>query len=140
MTPIDHRQPSLMRRTYQADTATLQRCRDDVIAQLRTVDAADDVLERAALVVSELATNAIEHADGQPYHVEVRSDGRVQATIVVVNDAAGGGPPPPGEWGPDHPLAVRGRGLAIVETLAEDVHVRRTASGAISVSAVLPLG
>jgi anti-sigma regulatory factor (Ser/Thr protein kinase) len=89
----------------------------------------------AAVVISELLSNAIKHAWPLPgEQVQVRwlmDDGSVQ---VAVSD--GGGPTPPGQ---DYPSAsaLGGRGLGIVERLSQDWGVETSDLGQ-TVWAVLP--
>ncbi len=65
----------------------------------------------AAVVVSELATNAVRHG-GSPFRVSVsRADGAVR---IAVEDVAPGRP----DRGAPAPTDVDGRGVAIVEALA----------------------
>lgn len=83
--------------------------------------------EDALLVVSELVTNAIK-AGAQRVSLELRVKGR--ALTIRVDDDAAGWPTvqDPGEY------AENGRGLAIVELLADTWDVTRTRTGKTSVA------
>ena len=92
-------------------------------AQLR-----DDVL----LVTSELVANAVEHGSGDRVNLRLQvvepsedSDSDAGAIEVAVrNDLDGSDLPlPPRPWRMPDPQAVRGRGLAIVQSLAARVRV-----------------
>jgi anti-sigma regulatory factor (Ser/Thr protein kinase) len=84
----------------------------------------EDVAATAELCVSELVTNAIVHAGGR---IEVRAslDG---ALVVSVRDH--GGPAADAAPDPDpDPLRVHGRGLLLVEALADRWGSERDAVG-----------
>ncbi|WP_344101443.1 ATP-binding protein [Nocardiopsis rhodophaea] len=94
-----------------------------------------DLLDRALIVVSELASNAIQHTasgeDGGRFGVEVyRRPGAI--TIEVRDEGPRRGGPesePHVRRGPID--AVHGRGLAMVEALAEEWSTRRRADGRV---------
>jgi len=83
----------------------------------------------AALVVSELATNAIRHtASGEPggvfiVSVTVRADG----VMIAVDDL--GSATEPAIRDPVEELAASGRGLMLVATVAKEWGISRTATG-----------
>lgn len=129
MDPTD-RAATLLARSYSAVTGSLQPARSDVARSLAAVGAGSDVVDRASLVVSELATNAIEASPGGEFTVRVGRDGAV-AVIVVANPSSGR-VPPRDRWTPDDVLARRGRGLAIVDAVADAVEVT-TGGGQVSV-------
>src|SRR3954454_13679169 len=78
----------------------------------------DDVL----LAASEALTNAAEHGhsfDGTPVEVCL---GAVDAGLwLTVTDT--------GAWGTPHAMADRGRGIAIIRAVAQEVAIETTASG-----------
>jgi anti-sigma regulatory factor (Ser/Thr protein kinase) len=123
-------------RQYEGTTGTLRVARNDIVECLKDHVPDEDIHERAQLVVSELATNAIQAAPGAAYslRVSVGADGSVIMTVTSTteNDA----PPPRHQWGPAHPVAVRGRGLLIVDKLTDEVDVEQ-ADGTIVVRARL---
>lgn len=100
-----------VRRCFDGDVDDIAAARRLVAATLLEAAIADpDVVDVAQLAVTELVTNAIEHATG-PVEVLVRVDAIVH---VAVRDGS-----------PDPPVAretgwedERGRGLAIVDAIA----------------------
>ncbi|MFJ6982594.1 MULTISPECIES: ATP-binding protein [unclassified Streptomyces] len=93
----------------------------------------DDLL----LILSELVGNAVRHTAAGPDYLTVEVD--ADRVIVAVHDPeADGGPVPPSEFAGD-PLAESGRGLWLVQALAQCWYVERTAVGK-AVVAVLPFG
>lgn len=122
-------------RTYPGSTATLNQARSDLVELLRRNDL-QPVIADAELVLSELASNAIEASPEKDYRValEIRTDQLVVAVTnqsqAVLENA--------GHQGPDHVLAPQGRGLMIVNALAESVDITQTDSE-ITVLAVLSL-
>jgi anti-sigma regulatory factor (Ser/Thr protein kinase) len=94
-----------------------------------TAQGADEsTKERAALIVSELCSNAIQNSTGSGYSLEVvRLDGDV-AAIAVRNHPNDKLPPARELWRPAgdvslRELSLRGRGLAIVDSLSEEVTI-----------------
>lgn len=82
-----------------------------------------DVLDDVALVVSELVGNAVRHAKGLPaggLHVDWEI--RPGVVEVAVTDGGGSTVPRARNAGPD---AQGGRGLAIVDALADDWGTRQ---------------
>ncbi|GAA0295868.1 ATP-binding protein [Kineococcus aurantiacus] len=98
------------------------RARSYVLEQCVGAGVAEDVCDAAVLMVSELVTNAVEHArsrvelavevDPSRVHVEVQDQ---NAALPAVQDADAG--------------AVHGRGMAIVDALASAWGVRPAARG-----------
>lgn len=119
-----------LHRQYDGDLTTLRTARHDVVDWLAKHGADEDTRDRAALIVSELTSNAIQAAPGSSYSLQVdRVDGR-WAVISVRNRPINGLPPPRERWVtptgvPLRELSVRGRGLAIVDSLSEEVTVEQ---------------
>lgn len=82
----------------------------------------DQLIDDAALIVSELAANAVVHAHSS-YEVRMTRTGRV--VRLEVGDAGSGAP----RTGSGDPSLTSGRGLLIVGALAADWGVRRDAAG-----------
>lgn len=118
----DRPRPLPLRRAYPGATSSLRTVRADVVSWLDGGGAGDDVRERAALVVSELAANAVQAAPGRPFEVDARWDA-AHVVVTVRNATDGERPPRRSSWGPVDALAPRGRGLAIVDALADGVAV-----------------
>lgn len=108
-------------RRYRATTDTIAAARHDAAEWAEEVGADDVEVERIVLIVSELVSNAVEATeDHYDLALWATSD---SWRIRVTNRAAPGAIPPRDDWGPDDILSLRGRGLAIVETLASHVLV-----------------
>jgi anti-sigma regulatory factor (Ser/Thr protein kinase) len=114
-----------MNRDYRGDLATLRAARRDVVEWLTEQGADEGTKERAALIVSELTSNAIQASPGSTYNVNIARIDADSASISVRNTDTGGRPPAREEWRPSHELSLRelserGRGLAIVDSLSEE--------------------
>ena len=114
---------STMDREYAGEYHTLRRARRDVVDWLNEVGADRETTERASLIASELATNAIQVAPGVLYQLRARAMTRNTAAIAIRSRSAGAVPPPRASWRPVDELAIRGRGLSIVEALSDEVTV-----------------
>ena len=119
--------PDALRRDYAGDYATLRSARREVVEFLAQQGADEETRERAALIVSELTSNAIQASPGLVYNLEVvRVDDT--AAISVRNRPAGQFPPPREHWRPPKELSLRelsprGRGLSIVESLSDELTI-----------------
>ena len=122
-------------RQYDGTTGTLRAARNDVVGFLKAHVPDEDLHERAELVVSELATNAIQASPGVAYalRVEFTDDGSV--VLAVTSYAQNDAPPPREAWGPASARAPRGRGLLIVDGLTDGVAVERPSDDTIVVTA-----
>jgi anti-sigma regulatory factor (Ser/Thr protein kinase) len=118
-------------RDFDPDTAEIRRAREFVVTAAADGADATELADRLALVVSELASNAVLHA-GTPFTVRVRR-GHDVVRVEVVDRSAGQPAPRPLD-----PTAVSGRGLAIVDSLASSWGVEPSGSGKC-VWAELPL-
>jgi anti-sigma regulatory factor (Ser/Thr protein kinase) len=85
-------------------------------------DAPSDILDAVAVMVSELATNSVRHAES---HFTVRVERNGGALRIEVSDS-GPGEPTVRSPGPTEPT---GRGLQIVRALADDWGVRPMPDG-----------
>jgi anti-sigma regulatory factor (Ser/Thr protein kinase) len=113
-----------LNRDYDGEPATLRIARRDVLAWLSARGADNETMQRAALIVSELATNALQASPGHAYNVTIALVGDACAEISVRNHANGSLPPDRACWKLSDQSSLRGRGLAIVDSLSEDVAVR----------------
>ncbi|MGH4027517.1 ATP-binding protein [Actinomycetota bacterium Odt1-20B] len=94
----------------------------------------EDACEAAALVVSELVTNAIVHTASRRIICELCTEpGKLR--IAVRDEGRGRGVPRPARRGPDE---EHGRGLLLVEAVSSAWGVRESAPG-LTVWAELPL-
>jgi anti-sigma regulatory factor (Ser/Thr protein kinase) len=83
-------------------------------------------IEPAALVTSELATNAVNHAKGFGDYFELGLRRRAGVLVIEVTDSYHWAMPEKSAPAPD---ATRGRGLLIVEALADGWGVRPRSPG-----------
>jgi anti-sigma regulatory factor (Ser/Thr protein kinase) len=125
------------RRVYGGTSGTLRDARNDVVGWLEQHGLAEDLVDRAALVVSELATNAVQAAPGSDYGVQLSLAGDRSAIISVTSHTDYEQPPPREHWRPSSVLAPRGRGLLIVSELAQDVAVDLPSRDTVVVTATL---
>jgi anti-sigma regulatory factor (Ser/Thr protein kinase) len=117
-----------LQREYEGDLVTLRAARRAVVDWLAGLGADDDTRERAALIVSELSSNAIQASAGRSYSLQLARLDDGSATIAVRNHPTGSLPPARESWRREaakqlRNLLPRGRGLAIVDSLSEDVTV-----------------
>lgn len=112
-----------MNRDYAGDSSTLRAARRDVVDFLKECGADAQTVERAALIASELASNAIQAGPGHPYELRVRVVDPNSASLSIRNRTTRTVPPPQANWRPVDDLAIRGRGLSIVESLADEMKV-----------------
>jgi len=124
-------------RAYDGTTRTLRAARCDMADWLADNEVDDELIARAALVVSELASNAVQASSGVPYDLRVGlvADGSLVISLASLTNAAG--PPPRGQWGPPTVLAATGRGLMIVDELSDSVTIDRPEAGRLVVTATL---
>lgn len=109
-------------RTFAGRTSTIAVARHFAAESAAALGCDDDVRARLALVVSELASNAVE-ASHDDYTVGIDPTGDGSVVVTVTNHADRPDIPDRDDWGPHQPLATRGRGLGIVEHLATGVEV-----------------
>ena len=107
------------RRKFAHDPTSVRAARRFALEAIG--DAAAQTRETVELLVSELATNSIRHAQTDFELAVTRCAGRIR---VAVTDLAGGRPTVRSP-GPDEPT---GRGLAIVEMLSEQWGVEHRAA------------
>lgn len=122
---------------YDGATSVVNGVRLDIDTWLRAQAADDDTRARAALVVSELVSNAVQASPGRPFHLHAHRRSATTITLTATNNAEADAIPPRGEWGPDDLLAPGGRGLAIVDSLCDEVAISSSADGEVTVEATL---
>lgn len=113
--------------TYPGWTSSLADARRDTAHWLASHGAPAELISRAELIVSELATNAMEAAPGEPFSIGLRSldDDDAGFVLTVANGSDGATIPARDTWPIADPLTAQGRGLAIVASLADGVEVTR---------------
>ena len=124
-------------RDYNGTAGSLRITRDDVSAWLRASGCDDEMAQRAVLVASELASNAVQAAPDHRYTVSMVQEGQGFVELTVSSSFVSGGPPERDLWFPTTPSAPRGRGLSIVAALSSDVRVD-VDSERVRVIAILP--
>ncbi|MEU3184855.1 ATP-binding protein [Streptomyces sp. NPDC006923] len=112
--------------------------------QLRRSGVSDSVVDDAVLILSELLSNACRHGrplgDAQVGDGDIRAAWRVdKAGRLTVEVTDGGGPTRPVPSTPSV-TARGGRGLNIITALAQDWGVRDSASGEVTVWAIVSEG
>ncbi len=113
--------PGTMRVVHDASSTSAVRCR--LAADLRVQGIPADVVDDAALLISELLGNAVRY--GRPLRsgdLQVQWDNDADHVLVAVSDGGGPSAVRPRQVGCD---ATSGRGLAIVDAIADDWGVRR---------------
>lgn len=109
-------------REFAARTNTIAAARHFAMETVDVLGFDPEFGSRIALVVSELASNAVEASDDS-YSVLIEPTDDGDVVVVVTNRSDDPSLPDREQWGPDEPLATRGRGLGIVEHLAAGVAV-----------------
>jgi anti-sigma regulatory factor (Ser/Thr protein kinase) len=127
-----------LHRDYDGDAVTLRAARRDVVEWLSGCGADGATKERAALIVSELASNALQASPGSVYRVRLVRVDHDHAAISVSNQSAGAGPPDREHWHPADAMSLSGRGLSIVDSLSMETTVEQRGA-AVVVTAVVHL-
>jgi anti-sigma regulatory factor (Ser/Thr protein kinase) len=103
--------------------ASVAVARRRITAEMRSIGVEDDAIDDAALVITELVTNAIKHGSPLPGRwLQVTWDLDADSVEIAVSDAGGSGTRPRA----NRPSlsAMGGRGLEIVDTLSDRWGVR----------------
>lgn len=130
MTAVLDARPTFALEIRAADTNAPRRARHWLAWVLEAEHLPQDMLDTVLLVMSELVTNATVHAGGR---ILVSSQITADGVLLVVHDDM----PVADEWQqPGSDLDEHGRGLVIVEALAE-VDIDRHAHG-VTVTALIP--
>lgn len=137
MTSLQPGGVEVLDRKYAGTTNTLHAARNDVVSWLRGHRIDPDLQERTALVLSELATNAIQAGPGNAYSMRVSLGDDHSVVVAVTSQSEHDRPTLREHWSPANPLAARGRGLLIVSELSDRVEVGQPAPDVVVVTAVL---
>ncbi|MFJ8350879.1 ATP-binding protein [Streptomyces sp. NPDC094153] len=119
--PTPHRSPTALPQDiefrFPRDARSVGRARLLLREQAASWKVPDEVTETAVLLLSELMTNAYRHAKAPGREIRARcvrsEEGRLRVSVTDANDTL----PAPREASPED---ESGRGLALVETLADD--------------------
>ncbi len=111
-------------RTYRASLDIQSDLADHVSDALETLCSDEDVRDRALLVATELFSNSVEHSCSYDPTKQVTVelwplDG--EGVAVRITDTGGGFSALPSAELPDDPLSEGGRGLFLIDALAQDV-------------------
>jgi anti-sigma regulatory factor (Ser/Thr protein kinase) len=116
--------PFAFARTYSATLDVQSDVADDMEAALATISADEDVRDRAQLIATELFSNSVEHscAYDASLHVTIEAWALEGGAVSIrVTDTGAGFDSLPGAELPDDPLAEGGRGLFLIDALAQKV-------------------
>jgi anti-sigma regulatory factor (Ser/Thr protein kinase) len=124
-------------REYDGTTGMLRAARTDATGCMHQYGVDQDLRERAELVLSELAANAVQASPGSPFglRMTLSTDGSV--VLAVTSHTDNGSPPPHQQWHPATVRAPTGRGLMIVDHLSEQVVVNKPDPRTVVVTATL---
>ncbi|MFI5986864.1 ATP-binding protein [Streptomyces sp. NPDC051555] len=109
--------PQRYRARYSSGPGALRRVRSDVALCLHTWGLDGPVIDDAQCVASELVANAIRHTRTQRIGMSVTRTGQDSVRITVTDSSR---QPPVPLTSPGDPVAESGRGLLMVEALAQD--------------------
>lgn len=114
--------PSRSSSTFAGDTSSIREARIFVREQVAATSIGSGRSGDMELAVSELVTNAIEHAHDEAITVSVDASAS-SVSVSVSSSYAGSDLDDPSTWAGPHPKARSGRGLAIVRAVSDDVLV-----------------
>jgi anti-sigma regulatory factor (Ser/Thr protein kinase) len=120
---VSSSRPAQAEREFPAELAAPRAARSFLVGALRQWGC-DHLVDDAVLVLSELVTNAVVHT-AAPFRVVIRAEDR--SVRVAVYDRS---PDPPTRRSA-HRLAVSGRGLGLVASLASRWGTHKTAAGKV---------
>lgn len=112
-----------MRKNYPASTAALALVRSEFDAWLSGSGVSDEERELAVLALSELAANAVESSTEATFDVTYGRLSEHLVELVVANRSDGTADLSQLTWPLPASFASRGRGLAIVQRVAEFFHI-----------------
>ncbi|HEY0716508.1 MAG TPA: ATP-binding protein [Streptosporangiaceae bacterium] len=126
------------------DTASVPVSRQVLDGCLKTLGVTPDTRTDIALALSEACANAIQHAGPADEYEVLAMTGNGRCVIEVVNtahrdgadgdaDEGPGGQPFPLPGGPASPTAEHGRGLQIIDAVADNVRLTRNSSDGTTV-------
>ncbi len=119
--------PGLGRLAMRHAAASAGRVRRRLVEDLARLGLPDELVEDAAVVLSEMVGNAVRFAEPLPGNVLLVRWGLVQGRLLLrVTDGGGRDQPRLRDAGPSD---TRGRGLAIVDALSAAWGVKRSWSG-----------
>jgi anti-sigma regulatory factor (Ser/Thr protein kinase) len=119
--------PVLGRLAVRHAAASAGQARRSLVGDLAGLELPHELVEDAALLLSEMVGNAVRYADPLPGNVLLVSWGLVKGRLLLrVTDGGGRDQPRVRDAGP---FDTRGRGLAIVDAISAVWGVKRRGSG-----------
>lgn len=109
--------------SYPPDEGSIGRARGNLVRWLAGLGADEDVVDELAVVVSELVTNAVRATSGPDGCVGVAADCAGGDVVIEVTNPSASWVDAAQRWDLDDPLRAGGRGLLIVRSLTDGVHV-----------------
>ena len=137
MNRLSRRPEVVLEREYEGTTGILRAARTDVTGCLHERGVDPDLRDRAELVLSELAANAVQASPGNPFGLRLSLDNDGAVVVSVTSHTSNGSPPPPEQWGPITMRAASGRGLMIVGELSDEVVIDKPDPRTVVVTATL---
>lgn len=137
MNRLSRRPEVVLEREYEGTTSILRAARTDVTRRLHERGVNPDLRDRAELVISELAANAVQAAPGNPFGLRLSLDDDGAVVVTVTSHTINGSPPPRERWGPVTLRAASGRGLMIVGELSDRVVIAQPDPQTVVVTATL---
>lgn len=124
-------------RDYDGSVTTLATARADLGDALDELGIEPSDIEKIVLAANEMTTNAVNASPGRRYRLSAAADSDGAVVITVRNQQPVTAVPDRDEWGPSKPLASGGRGLSIVDHLADSVSIEQGEGDWIAVTARL---
>jgi anti-sigma regulatory factor (Ser/Thr protein kinase) len=137
MNRLSRRPEVVLEREYEGTTSTLRAARTDVTSGLHERGVDPDLRDRAELVISELAANAVQASPGNPFGLRLSLDNDGAVVVVVTSHTINGSLPPRERWGPTTLRSASGRGLMIVDELSDRVVIDQPDPQTVVVTATL---
>jgi PAS domain S-box-containing protein len=122
-------------RFHSSDAYTAHTSRREIVRFIRSLAIEHDQLFACELILGEILANTVEHAPGL---VEVRLDWTREKPVAIVRDTGPGLEQFVGRL-PDDVLSEDGRGIYLVNALADEVTVRQAAGYGTEIRVVLPI-
>jgi len=122
-------------RFHSSDAYTAHTSRREIVRFIRGLALEHDQLFACELILGEILANTVEHAPGL---VEVRLDWTREKPVAIVRDTGPGLEHFVGRL-PDDVLSEDGRGIYLVNALADEVTVKQAAGYGTEIRVVLPI-
>ncbi len=136
-TALHHDAPTLHHtwRFHSSDAYTAHTSRREIVQFIRNLATDPGQVFACELILGEILANTVEHAPGL---VEVRVDWTRDKAVAVVRDT-GPGLEQYAARLPDDVMSEDGRGMYLINALAEEVTIKRAAGYGTEIRVVLPI-